>query len=108
MTKNERFILYDKTTDSNVWDTLKKQCYSWEYVVSLLNELHDECEFRKNESLKENKELKQFKQKVFDLINRKINESEEDYNRAVKAGMPSMSIYEEIELLEYLKKELEE
>lgn len=37
MTENERFILCNKTTDSNVWDTLEKQCYGWEYVVSLLN-----------------------------------------------------------------------
>lgn len=28
--------------DSNVWDTLKKQYYGWEYVVSLLNELHEQ------------------------------------------------------------------
>ena len=39
---DERFILCNKTTDSNVWDTLEKQCYGWEYVVSLLNELHEE------------------------------------------------------------------
>ena len=34
----KRFILCSKTTDSNVWDTLEKQYYSWEYVVFLLNE----------------------------------------------------------------------
>lgn len=55
----------------------------------------------------EKEQLKQFKQKVFNLINKKIDECKENYNRAVKAGMPSNSIYEEIELLAWLKKELE-
>ncbi len=61
MTENERFILCNKTTDSNVWDTLEKQCYGWEYVVFLLNrfdgtikDLSDDYE----QLLKENKELK--------------------------------------------------
>ena len=40
----ERFILCNKTTDSNVWDTWEKQCYGWEYVVSLLNEYSNENE----------------------------------------------------------------
>jgi len=50
----KRFILCNKTTDSNVWDTLDKQYYSLEYVVSLLNYLNDE-----NKELKiENRQLK--------------------------------------------------
>ena len=50
----KRFILCNKTTDSNVWDTLEKQCYSLEFVVSLLNYLNDE-----NKDLKiENRQLK--------------------------------------------------
>ena len=60
MTENNRFILCNKTTDSNVWDTLEKQCYGWEYVVSLLNgfdgtikDLSDDYE----QLLKENKKL---------------------------------------------------
>ena len=44
-----RFILCNKTTDSNVWDTLEKQCYGWEYVVSLLNELNDENDILKQQ-----------------------------------------------------------
>ena len=40
----ERFILCNKTTDSNVWDTWEKQCYGWEYVVSLLNKYSNENE----------------------------------------------------------------
>ena len=50
----KRFILCNKTTDSNVWDTWEKQCYGWEYVVYLLNYLNDE-----NKELKiENRQLK--------------------------------------------------
>ena len=53
----KRFILCNKTTDSNVWDTLEKQCYSLEFVVSLLNYLNDE-----NKELKiENRQLKDLK-----------------------------------------------
>ena len=50
----KRFILCNKTTDSNVWDTLDKQYYSLEYVVSLLNYLNDE----NKELKKENRQLK--------------------------------------------------
>lgn len=52
----KRFILCNKTTDSNVWDTLEKQCYGWEYVVSLLNELNEE-----------NQELKRLIKKMGEL-----------------------------------------
>lgn len=45
----ERFILCNKITDSNVWDTSDKQCYSWEYVVYLLNEYSNENEKLKKE-----------------------------------------------------------
>lgn len=44
MMNKERFILCNKTTDSNVWDTWEKQCYGWEYVVSLLNKYSNENE----------------------------------------------------------------
>lgn len=68
MTENKRFIFCNKTTDSNVWDTSEKQCYGWEYVVSLLNgfdgtikDLSDDYQrlMEKNKKLKEeNKQLK--------------------------------------------------
>ena len=71
MTENNRFILCNKTTDSNVWDTLEKQCYGWEYVVSLLNgfdgtikDLSDDYE----QLLKENKELKQDLKQIQDSL----------------------------------------
>ena len=96
------------------------------YVVELLNELHDECEFLEIEnesledgatkyaelyhkSLKENEQLKQFKEDVFNKIDMHLrmlptardNEFNED------DGDPSLytgAIY----MLETLKKELEE
>ena len=70
--------------------------YNINDVVDLLNTLHEE-----------NEQLKQFQEKVFDLINDEIHKSEEEYNHAVKSGMPSNSTYENIGLLEYLKEELE-
>ena len=57
---DERFILCNKTTDSNVWDTWEKQCYGWEYVVYLLNYLNDE-----NKELKLQSEA--FKEKLCEL-----------------------------------------
>ena len=49
-----RFILCNKTTDSKVWDTLKKQCYSLEYVVFLLNE-------QESTIIKQDEEIKKLK-----------------------------------------------
>ena len=34
---DERFCIYSKSTDSNVYDKVEDQYYSWETVVSLLN-----------------------------------------------------------------------
>ena len=65
---DERFILCNKTTDSNVWDTLEKQCYSLEYVVSLLNYLNDE-----NKTLKEeNEQLQKYNEQLKERLE-KIN-----------------------------------
>lgn len=49
-----RFILCNKTTDSKVWDTLKKQCYSLEYVVFLLNK-------QESTIIKQDEEIKKLK-----------------------------------------------
>ena len=64
-------------------------------VCELLNALNDE-----------NEELLQFKYKAYRIIRERIELLESDYNKAVKAGMPSNSVYGEIELLEDLKEEL--
>ena len=55
----KRFILCNKTTDSNVWDTLDKQYYSLEFVVSLLNYLNDENKELKKENEQLRKKLEQ-------------------------------------------------
>lgn len=34
---DERFCIYSKSTDSNVYDKVEDQYYSWETVVSILN-----------------------------------------------------------------------
>lgn len=101
MTENNRFELTYFDCDY-ITDHLTHEDYptvdkdSMFEVVKLLNGLVDE-----------NEQLKQFQEKVFDLINDEIHKSEEEYNHAVKNGMPSNSTYENIELLEYLKEELE-
>lgn len=59
MMTEKRFILCNKTTDSNVWDTLDKQCYSLELVVSLLNYLNDENKELKKENEQLRKKLEQ-------------------------------------------------
>lgn len=53
-------------------------------------------------------ENEQLKNKVHSVIDKRINTLENDYNKAVKAGMPSNGVYGEIELLKELKKELGE
>ena len=57
----KRFILCNKTTDSNVWDTLDKQYYSLEFVVSLLNYLNDE----NKELIKENEQLRKKLEQIY-------------------------------------------
>ena len=63
-----------------------------------------------NRLIKENKELKQFKQLVFDLIDRKINEMEKKYKfgQEVYKGCPMHNIRYGINTLKELRKELEE
>ena len=71
MMNKERFILCNKTTDSNVWDTWEKQCYGWEYVVSLLNEYSNE-----NEKLKKVIDLMEYQMKVHDRIIKEYEDGE--------------------------------
>lgn len=97
-TKNKRFEEQNPEYHLNrIYDSKNGKVIFDEDILDLLNDLNDENEL-----------LKQFKEKVFNLINTKIEECEKDYNRAVKSGMPSSIIYDEIESLEWLKKELEE
>lgn len=122
------------TIEKKYWKTLPQGDYlkdnltgekefGLERFCEIANELHEEnkalrmspridvdeleslvCE---NEKLNnENEELLQFKYKVYRVITERIDLLESDYNKAVKAGMPSNSVYGEIELLEELKEEL--
>ena len=79
---------------------------------NLLNELNDENEQLKSDNNRlvneTAKVVAEHQRKVFEIIDKKINLLENDYEKAVKSGMPSNSIYCEIELLEELKKELQE
>lgn len=68
----KRFILCNKTTDSNVWDTLDKQCYGWEYVVYLLNELNEE-----NDVLKQQLKTKYVVNKQYEELQRLKKDNKE-------------------------------
>lgn len=100
MTKTNERVTVDFDSESyyldgeywESWDNYGEEMA--EKINKLLNEINNENE--------------QFKNKVYLVINKRINVLENDYNKAVKAGMPSNSVYGEIELLEELKKELEE
>jgi len=112
MIENERFKVkgFDEY-DQVVWDTEFEQSCSVEQVVNMLNDkdwVIDACNEEIEELKQSNKYLQEELDKVFNLINRKIKKHEEAYSSAVRAGMPSSIIYDEIELLEELKKELEE
>ncbi len=78
----KRFILCNKTTDSNVWDTLDKQCYSLEFVVSLLNYLNDENKELKIENRQLNRQNKALKDSsLIDPYNRYIQTCTVQSNR---------------------------
>ena len=87
-------------------------------LVDLLNDLSEENEQLKSEnerlqhfeSLYRQKTLQLEKKynRIIDLINEKIKETENDLKCSVKAGMPTSAMYSEIELLEALRKEIEE
>lgn len=72
--------------------------------TQIMNELRTRTQIQ--HQLEEENE--QFKDKIHSVITKRINALENDYNKAVKAGMPSNSVYSEIELLEELIKELYE
>ena len=52
--------------------------------------------------------LVEYKDLVSELFDEKIEALEDDLERAVKAGMPSSALYEEIDELNELKKQIEE
>lgn len=58
--------------------------------------------------LNENEQLKQKIYKLCNFIEDKINETEEDLKRAVKAGMGTAISYSDLDLLEEIRKKLRE
>ena len=52
--------------------------------------------------------LVEYKDLITELFDEKIEALEDDLERAVKAGMPSSALYEEIDELNELKKQIEE
>lgn len=130
MTAKRFTIIYGDDENPFEWDILDNekdalvcQC-NGKPICDLLNELHEEntmLKERRHEDInelsviamrfkaleKENEELKKFKSKFYDMIDKRIGVLEHDYNQAVKNGMPSSSVYSEIELLEELKEEMD-
>lgn len=60
------------------------------------------------ELLNENEQLKQKDYKLCKFIEDKINETEEDLKRAVKAGMSTTISYSDLDLLEEIREKLRE
>ena len=111
-------------SDSDWWaisdNTTKKERLWGQDVVELLNELaeenkklqsinQDHCDYIADVEAdfvrleKENKELKQFKQNVFGLIDKSLEKDKHDYEMTYEDYLNGR-----IEVLEDLKKELEE
>ena len=95
---DKRFII---DTCGSLMDMSTRNCYDYvSDVVGLLNELHEE-----------NEQLKQFKNEVFKLIDKRIDKCEPiDYARNIKGDVPifDCETATEIRILNGLKKELEE
>lgn len=128
MSENERFTVKPQDDLFAVVDnnSIDKVCVvngirteiETEWLCELLNELYEENEQLKSEnerlqhfeSLYRQKTLQLEKKynRIIDLINEKIRETENDLNCSVKAGMPTSAMYSEIELLEELRKEFKD
>ena len=82
-----------------------------EELVGVLNEQQDKISRleEENEQLKqdreENEQLKEQLQMIKEIIQTQITETEEYLQTSIRGGMPTGSLYSEIELLQKLKKE---
>ena len=98
--RNERFIV---DTAGTLVDMVTRDTFDYvSDVVGLLNGYDKENEQLKKE-LEENKELIQFKEQVFNLINKKLEENEKELN-----GVDTAMYYANKGTLNELKKELKE
>lgn len=102
----KRFVYYEHKGADYILDTPNKSldfiemlgdCLEAEEIVDLLNCLNDE-----------NKQLKQFKEKVFILIDKEIARNEEAIEHGKETGADSGSIGFYNHMLKRLKKELSE
>ena len=114
----EKYGAYENV-DVEIMDNGKTMTYK--EVVELLNEnellkningihrsalLDSEYDIKKLEE--ENERLKEKIYKLCNFIEDKINETEEDLKRAVKAGMITTICYSDLDLLEEIRKKLRE
>ena len=106
MTENKRFVYYEHKGADYILDTPNESldfiemlgdCLEAEEIVDLLNCLNDE-----------NKQLKQFKEKVFTLIDKEIARNEEAIELGKETGADSGSMGFYNHMLKILKKELKE
>ena len=102
----KRFVYYEHKGADYILDTPNKSldfiemlgnCLEAEEIVDLLNCLNDE-----------NEQLKQFKEKVFSLIDKEIARNEEAIEWGKESGADSGSIGFYNHILKRLKKELSE
>ena len=102
----KRFVYYEHKGADYILDTPNKSldfiemlgdCLEAEEIVDLLNCLNDE-----------NEQLKQFKEKVFTLIDKEIARNEEAIEWGKETGADSGSIGFYNHMIKRLKKELEE
>ena len=102
----KRFVYYEHKGADYILDTPNKSldfiemlgdCLEAEEIVDLLNCLNDE-----------NEQLKQFKEKVFTLIDKEIARNEEAIEHGKETGADSTSMGFYNHMLNRLKKELSE
>lgn len=106
MNETKRFVYYEHKGADYILDTPNESldfiemlgdCLEAEEIVDLLNCLNDE-----------NKQLKQFKEKVFILIDKEIARNEEAIEHGKETGADSGSMGFYNHMLKRLKKELSE
>ena len=123
----KRFVYYEHKGADYILDTPNKSldfiemlgdCLEAEEIVDLLNEQHEQIErlkenFRALDEVKcelagENEKLKQFKEKVFTLIDKEIARNEEAIEWGKETGIDTGAMGFYNHMLKRLKKELEE
>lgn len=98
MTENKRFEINNLVKKGNMsfWDNENKSILNASHTLDLLNNL-----------LEENEQLKQFKDKTFDLFNKEITGNEKAIEWGEKQGVDIGAIGFHTNMLKILRKELE-